>query len=60
MRRLTILLSLIAFSVSAFAQVWTPEMQAKLKAVGSPNVSPDGKRVVFTGHVTVMAAAKSE
>ena len=60
MRRLTILLSLIAFSVSAFAQVWTPEMQAKLKAVGSPNVSPDGKRVVYTVNETVMAADKSE
>src|SRR5690349_12444820 len=48
------------FCVGGSAQTWTPELQAKLKAVGSPNVSPDGKRVVYTINETVMAADKSE
>ncbi|MEQ1762215.1 MAG: S9 family peptidase [Pyrinomonadaceae bacterium] len=51
---------LFASFVNVDAQAWTPELQAKLKAVGSPNVSPDGKRVVYTINETVMAADKSE
>ncbi len=50
----------VAFCIGTPAQTWTPELQAKLKAVGSPNVSPDGKRVVYTINETVMAADKSE
>jgi dipeptidyl aminopeptidase/acylaminoacyl peptidase len=50
--------------VSAFGQVagsvWTPEMQLKTKAVGSPRVSPDGKHVVYTVNEAVMTADKSE
>jgi len=57
-RALFLLLSI--FSLVVAAQSWTPELQAKLKAVGSPNVSPDGKRVVYTINETVMAADKSE
>ncbi|MDI1243303.1 MAG: S9 family peptidase [bacterium] len=57
-RVLFLLVSLFSLGVSA--QTWTPELQAKLKAVGSPNVSPDGKRVVYTINETVMAADKSE
>lgn len=39
---------------------WTPELQIKLKAVGAPRVSPDGKRVVYTVNEAVMTADKSE
>ncbi|HEX6279371.1 MAG TPA: S9 family peptidase [Pyrinomonadaceae bacterium] len=46
--------------LGASAQTWTPETQVKLKAVGSPNVSPDGRRVVYTVNDAVMAADKSE
>ena len=39
---------------------WTPEMQVKIKAIGSPRVSPDGKRLVYTVNEAVMTADKSE
>ncbi|HEU4712817.1 MAG TPA: S9 family peptidase [Pyrinomonadaceae bacterium] len=39
---------------------WSPELQVKLKIVGSPRVSPDGKRVVYTVNEAVMTADKSE
>jgi Tol biopolymer transport system component len=41
-------------------QTWTPEMQVKTKAVGAPQVSPDGKRVAYTVNEAVMTADKSE
>ena len=44
----------------AVAQTWTPEMQVKTKAIGSPRVSPDGKRLVYTVNEAVMTADKSE
>ncbi len=39
---------------------WTPEMQVKTKAIGSPRVSPDNKRLVYTVNEAVMTADKSE
>ncbi len=51
---------LVLMSVAAFAQTWTPEMQVKLKVPGSPQVSPDGKRVVYTVNEAVMTADRSE
>ncbi len=39
---------------------WSPELQIKLKAVGSPRVSPDGKRVVYIVNEAVMTPDKSE
>ena len=39
---------------------WTPELQLKTRAIGSPRVSPDGRRVVYTVNDAVMAADKSE
>jgi dipeptidyl aminopeptidase/acylaminoacyl peptidase len=48
------------FSVGALGQTWTPELQVKLRAVGSPQLSPDGRRVVYTVNDAVMAADKSE
>src|SRR5215204_3530240 len=50
-------------AVAANAQTtaaWTPEMQVKTKAVGAAQVSPDGKRVVYTVNEAVMTADKSE
>ncbi len=53
-------LILSALTTISFAQTWSPEMQLKTKAVGSPNVSPDGKQIVYTVNETVMTADKSE
>ena len=39
---------------------WTPEMQVRTKAVGSPQISPDGKRIAYTVNEAVMTAEKSE
>ena len=48
-------------SVGAFSQnTWSPEMQVKVKAIGTPRVSPDAGRVVYTVSNEVMAADKSE
>lgn len=49
----------LAFSVQA-QNAWTPEMQLKVKALGAPRVSPDGKRVVYTIVNEVMTPDKSE
>jgi len=42
------------------AERWTPEEQMKVKSVGNVEVSPDGKRVVFTVSEPFMTAEKSE
>ena len=65
MRRLvlpTVLIALIAFSaVTVLAQTsWEPEMQLKLKLVGTPRVSPDGKSLVYTVSDAVTTPEKSE
>lgn len=61
-RRTSLVLLCLALSlISTAAQTaWTPEMQVKLRAVGSPRVSPDGRRVVYTINDAVMASDKSE
>src|SRR5829696_442598 len=56
----TVLTLLVVFTATATAQTWDPEMHLKLKAVGSPRVSPDGKRMVYTVNEAVMTADKSE
>ena len=56
----TVLTLLVLFTVTAVAQTWDPEMQLKVKAVGIPRVSPDGKRMVYTVNEAVMTADKSE
>jgi dipeptidyl aminopeptidase/acylaminoacyl peptidase len=54
-------LILLFVSVLALAQnSWTPEMQLKVKTFGTPRVSPDGKRVVYTVVNEVMTADRSE
>ncbi len=54
--------SLFVFAAATLygQSVWTPEMQVKTRAVGSPRVSPDGKRLVYTINDAVMTADKSE
>src|SRR5262245_14246219 len=39
---------------------WTPEHSMKVRAVGGVQVSPDGKRVLYTVNEPVMTAEKSE
>ena len=39
---------------------WTPEAQVKTRVLGSPRISPDGKRIVYTVNEAVMTADKSE
>ena len=53
------LILIFAFSIQA-QTAWTPEIQVKTKAVGSPNISPDNKRIVYTVNEAVMTADKSE
>ncbi len=65
MKKLTtasILVFLLAWAAIAqtSAAGWDPELQVKLKAVGAPRVSPDGKRMVYTVSEAVMTADKSE
>jgi dipeptidyl aminopeptidase/acylaminoacyl peptidase len=51
----------VLFASTAAAQTaWEPELHLKLKAVGAPRVSPDGKRMVYTVNEAVMAPDKSE
>src|SRR5687768_15286978 len=60
---LTTSLLVSVFAGATFAQTtaqWSPELQVKLKAAGTPRVSPDGKRVVYSVSEAVMAADKSE
>ncbi len=60
---ISLVISFVVFlSVSTFAQglVWTPEMQIKVKALGSPRISPDDKRIVYTVNEAVMTVDKSE
>src|SRR6185503_4042334 len=61
MKVLTLVLTLLVlFTATATAQTWDPETQLKVKAVGIPRVSPDGKRVVYTVNEAVMTPDKSE
>src|SRR2546423_9202896 len=56
-----ITIAFVAIVAVAQAQTtWTPEMQLKVKAVGAPRVSPDGRRVVYTVNEAVMTADRSE
>ena len=61
MKRLVPFLAALFLSLSVSAQTaWTPETQVKVRAVGSPQVSPDGRRVVYTINDAVMGPDKSE
>jgi dipeptidyl aminopeptidase/acylaminoacyl peptidase len=54
------LLASAAFAQTSAPNAWTPEMQIKVRAVASPRVSPDGKRVVYTVSDAVTTADRSE
>jgi len=61
MKKLAVALTLVVLSVfAATAQTWEPELQLKVKAVGTPRVSPDGKRMVYTVNEAVTTPDKSE
>ncbi|HEV7890597.1 MAG TPA: S9 family peptidase [Pyrinomonadaceae bacterium] len=58
-------LALLAVASASLAQTaapdtWTPEMQIKVRAVATPRVSPDGRRVVYTVSDAVTTADRSE
>ena len=56
----TLLFIAITITAQNAPTTWTPELQVKTRGVGSPRVSPDGKRVVYTINDAVMTADKSE
>src|SRR4030095_4400435 len=56
----TALTLLLIFAATATAQTWDPEMQLKVKALGTPRVSPDGKKMVYAVNEAVMTNDKSE
>ncbi len=49
-----------AASQTGAPAAWTPEAQIKVRAVGSPRVSPDGRRVLYTVSDPVTTADRSE
>jgi dipeptidyl aminopeptidase/acylaminoacyl peptidase len=59
---LTTSILVLIFSSAAFAQTagWDPEMQIKLKAVGTARVSPDSKKIVYTVSEAATTPEKSE
>ena len=59
----TLALSLLACAAAAQTvapAAWTPEMQIKVRAVATPRVSPDGRRVVYTISDPVTTPERSE
>jgi dipeptidyl aminopeptidase/acylaminoacyl peptidase len=60
-KTLTIIFCLaITITAQNAPTTWTPELQVKTRGVGTPRVSPDGQRVVYTISDAVMTADKSE
>ena len=55
-----LILAVVAASAINAQTNWEPELQLKLKVPGTPRVSPDGKKVVYTVSEAVMTADKSE
>ncbi len=62
MKRYAIIFVMFLFFADVISgqTVWTPEMQEKVKQIGAPRVSPDGKWVAYTVTNEVMTADKSE
>jgi len=57
--------ALVVLASAAVAQTeapaaWTPELQVRVRAIGTPRVSPDGKRVVYTVSDAATGPDKSE
>src|SRR5688572_4940922 len=61
-KKLVVFIFLLTFTtiLTHGQSTWSPEMQVKTRAVGSPRISPDGKRIVYTVNDAMMAADKSE
>lgn len=57
---ITALLLLAIVASAQTTSTWTPELQIKTRVVGTPRVSPDGKRVAYTIIDAAMAPDKSE
>jgi dipeptidyl aminopeptidase/acylaminoacyl peptidase len=55
-----LVLASAAWAQTSAPAVWTPELQVKVRAVGSPRVSPDGRRVVYTVSDAVTTPDRSE
>ena len=60
-----ITIALVALASVANAQTsapaaWTPELQMKVRTVGAPRVSPDGRRAVYTVSDAAMTPDRSE
>ncbi len=61
MKTLSVSLLILLFVAAVSAQaVWEPELQIKLKVAGTPRVSPDAKKVLYTVSEAVMTSDKSE
>lgn len=58
--RVVLLLLAVLLAFPAAAQKWTVDDVMKVKGVGSVQISPDGKRAVFTVSRAVMEGEKSE
>ncbi len=57
----SLLVVVVLFTAAVYPQyTWTPELQVKMKIVGSPKISPDGRKIVYTVNEPVMSADKSE
>ena len=41
-------------------RAWTPELMMQVRQIGGVDVSPDGKRVVYTARKALMEGEKSE
>lgn len=56
------ILAVVLFSVllGNAQTTWSPEMQVKTRVLGTPRISPDGSRIVYTVNDAVMTADKSE
>jgi dipeptidyl aminopeptidase/acylaminoacyl peptidase len=57
---LLLLASAAKAQTGAAPAAWTPELQIKVRAVATPRVSPDGRRVVYTVSDAVTTADRSE
>jgi dipeptidyl aminopeptidase/acylaminoacyl peptidase len=55
-----VLLGSAAAAQTGAPAAWTPELQIKVRAVASPRVSPDGRRVVYTVSDVLTTPERSE
>jgi len=61
MKLIKVTILVVLFATAVFAQTtWDPELQIKIRVVGAPRVSPDGKRVAYTVSEAAMTPDRSE